>query len=857
MKRNIFFRSAVLFCAVLVTSGFAADAKFVRKSSVRKEGGKYVIQFEVDKPTDVTVSVLDKDGKVVRHLAAGLLGKNAPTPLANSLSQSLNWDGKDDVGKPMPDGCSVHVGLGLTAGFDRFLAMSDPGVGSRGPLAVACDGDGNVYIIEGSLWVSRVTTAISLRAFDREGNYLRTVIPFRADWPEEKISAVDFHSLPDGRRVPLTGAHSHRSYSGFLRGIPGMTRSTAQITKDGRLIVACGRGFTDAEGRKGRRLICVKTDGSAPKELFNGPPLPAAAGDTFLALSPDERHIYVSGIHQMKGKGRSHAVYRVTWKDREPAAPFLGSESESGKDNLHFDQPRGVAVDPDGRLYVCDYMNDRIQVYTAAGKFVRTLDVKGPEQVLVDPGSRALYVLSVRDRGATNRYAEVVWEVYIDKSVIKYKSPDDFTEVARIDLPAKRRYFHDCPPILCLDPSGKEPVIWIASVAHQGPTDYLWRVVDRGEKLERIEHKVKRLSGRTLSPHVAADRAHNEFYLIGGGMPKPVRVNASTGGEEVIPIGGMDKMQIGDAEVGPDGMIYLKFPNVENILAKNPDKRFVIKRYGRDGKPVPFTEGGGIACIGRHSGTKSSPFAVAPDGRVYTTEWSELKEGAKGTRCIVNIYGADGKLEKRGYISDMTKTGGDIIVDSRGRVYVADAVKPRDPKAVRSREFPSFLGSDPRLHYKLWYGTLCRFGEKGGAFRHLSKDEQDKETHLGYHNMSVTIEGAEWQYFGVGPMTQGAACECVMARMDVDGWSRIFVPDVPTYSIRVLDGNGNFLTRFGEYGNYDAQGPKSEVPKPEIPMWFPQSVAVLDGHAAVVDSHNRRVLQVKLGYRTEHTMPVP
>ena len=42
---------------------------------------------------------MDGQGRVVRHLAAGVLGNNPPAPLlANSLSQSFAWDGLDDLG---------------------------------------------------------------------------------------------------------------------------------------------------------------------------------------------------------------------------------------------------------------------------------------------------------------------------------------------------------------------------------------------------------------------------------------------------------------------------------------------------------------------------------------------------------------------------------------------------------------------------------------------------------------------------------------------------------------------------------------------------------------------------------------
>jgi hypothetical protein len=58
------------------------------------------------------VAIVDKDGKVIRHLASGVLGKNAPWPFRqDSLSQSLEWDGNDDFGKPAPSGSKAKVQL--------------------------------------------------------------------------------------------------------------------------------------------------------------------------------------------------------------------------------------------------------------------------------------------------------------------------------------------------------------------------------------------------------------------------------------------------------------------------------------------------------------------------------------------------------------------------------------------------------------------------------------------------------------------------------------------------------------------------------------------------------------------------
>ena len=61
--------------------------------------------------------LFDAGGAIVRHLAAGVLGENAPEPLkASSLEQTLVWDGKDDDGLPAAGGpFTVRVALALRA----------------------------------------------------------------------------------------------------------------------------------------------------------------------------------------------------------------------------------------------------------------------------------------------------------------------------------------------------------------------------------------------------------------------------------------------------------------------------------------------------------------------------------------------------------------------------------------------------------------------------------------------------------------------------------------------------------------------------------------------------------------------
>ena len=49
--------------------------------------------------------------------------------------------------------------------------------------------------------------------------------------------------------------------------------------------------------------------------------------------------------------------------------------SRLGSGNGHFQQPRDVAFDRTGNVYVTDFSNHRIQVFTSEGQFLRQFAV--------------------------------------------------------------------------------------------------------------------------------------------------------------------------------------------------------------------------------------------------------------------------------------------------------------------------------------------------------------------------------------------------------------------------------------------------------------------------------------------------
>ena len=49
---------------------------------------------------------------------------------------------------------------------------------------------------------------------------------------------------------------------------------------------------------------------------------------------------------------------------------FCFGLGRSGSGDGEFERPTGVAVDQDGDIYVCDYGNDRVQLFSAEGRYV-------------------------------------------------------------------------------------------------------------------------------------------------------------------------------------------------------------------------------------------------------------------------------------------------------------------------------------------------------------------------------------------------------------------------------------------------------------------------------------------------------
>ncbi|MBL8026540.1 MAG: hypothetical protein JNL74_09020, partial [Fibrobacteres bacterium] len=110
------------FFIILIAVSLTCAANFTVLPKAVDMGDSVRITFAVSEYTDATVEIINKaDSGVVCELGSGLLGSNPPPPFqANSLSQTIYWDKKDNRGNVFNGNWTIRVGLSIFADLDRI-----------------------------------------------------------------------------------------------------------------------------------------------------------------------------------------------------------------------------------------------------------------------------------------------------------------------------------------------------------------------------------------------------------------------------------------------------------------------------------------------------------------------------------------------------------------------------------------------------------------------------------------------------------------------------------------------------------------------------------------------------------------
>ncbi|KPJ69712.1 MAG: hypothetical protein AMS14_11310, partial [Planctomycetes bacterium DG_20] len=494
----------VLLCGS-ATAGEVPMPAFAKKATAARTADGVRIDFAVSTPTDVAVYVEDGQGKIVRHLAAGVLGPNAPEPLAkDSLAQSLTWDGKDDLGRPAAGGpFKVRVALGLRPTFDRLIGYNPAQLGAVRSLATGPDG--TVYVLSTVWGFGNGASHGAVLAFDRDGKYLRQVIPYPANLPEERLKGLKRVEIAPGVKVPFVYNAETRALVPGIGGEHGMFRGA--VTKDGRLALSGVMEIFRDTGQKYAQVVVVNTDGSAPEGVL-GPGLhkntrqPAS-----LALSPDEKTIYATGMrggpYDDKNKFLD-TVFSFAWGDKE-VKPFISTG---------LSQPRSVAVDKEGNIYVADKGNNRIAVFKPDGAVLGELKVDKPERVEVHPRTGAVYVLGGEKVNELQKFAS--WKAA--------------GAVAKATLPSFKHRFYTA--VMALDGSKDPAVLWFGSWQGDYAGFALLRVEDEGASFSGHQD-IARLPGNNRPSAVRPTDlivSGDQLYVWSQrGWRKPLVFDARTG----------------------------------------------------------------------------------------------------------------------------------------------------------------------------------------------------------------------------------------------------------------------------------------------------------------------------------------
>ena len=245
--------------------------EFTKPPRVSRSGDRVTIALAVKDYCDVTVAIEDTTGRILRHLASGVLGPNAPEPFRrDSLEQVLVWDSKDDQGRYVDDREStvVRVSLGLRARFERHylwsphrrISTQGGTFNTHGAVPAFCVQPEGVYVFDGRMFDH-------VRLFDHEGNYVRTVYPFPADKLDELVGVETHPFAQSGETLPLRGGTygttlltSGTNYrGGHGQGELYGVAATAMAVRRERIALVC------------RSLNRLGTDGSTGGLPLEGP----------------------------------------------------------------------------------------------------------------------------------------------------------------------------------------------------------------------------------------------------------------------------------------------------------------------------------------------------------------------------------------------------------------------------------------------------------------------------------------------------------------------------------------------------------------------------------------------------------
>ncbi|PCJ62618.1 MAG: hypothetical protein COA79_03635 [Planctomycetota bacterium] len=440
--------------------------EFEKKPTVIKLKDQIAISFTTKGFCDVTVAIENSKGDIVRHLASGVLGPKAPKPFkANSKSQTLIWDSKNDRGRYVNNvnEMTVRVSLGLKPQYEKSLYWEPKRRLGRGGAGTRCTEDPIPVATPEGVYLYDGNGVDFVKFFDHEGNYVRMIYPFPAN-QLNNIKGLDWREYPHGYKRPYkqgtnlntlltSGISGHKA--GWQAAVytmavnPSKTKnkpgrislakvSLNRISTVGGVISSSSGNSLSLEGPKVWLNLFPKKpwDGNRHKDTRIFP--------YSSAFSPDGKKLYLAGYNSLQqnvhhGKSWVNRVMVMDFEKNEEPKKFIGEIVHQNGMNI------SVTCDSKGRVYISDYIGQSINVYTPEAKLIKKIKAYFPTQVCIDPKSGELYVFSwyvggsiwTRNPGLKKYLAKEKGKInkLPKPSLTILKSFDDPSVVSNYDLP--------------------------------------------------------------------------------------------------------------------------------------------------------------------------------------------------------------------------------------------------------------------------------------------------------------------------------------------------------------------------------------------------------------------------------------
>jgi hypothetical protein len=374
------------FLLLTALSAYPALSFLSGPSLTNAGGGQWQVTFAVSDSTDVEISIVNvRDSSVVRHLAAGKLGGNAPLPLvANSLSQALTWDGKDDFGRAAahPESLSVRVRAGMTPVLANLAAEDLYTFNVGTPSMLTDTTDHSVYILG---WAGTGGMTY-LRKYDAAGNYLKTLFPPPSVLPAASAQGLGINVLTGLGWAPITDSWTGKGVQ-ITTTFLGTRTTSARIVKisNGKILLASGSNLIlDTNGA----FVDSGAAVTLPKELVVSKPCIPGVDPACVALSSRTGAAY--GV-SVGGSGFNLVKYNIS----------PGKVVAAGKTNIGGDPVSSlIAIENNGSTTIFAAVQGRgIRVYSDNGSTVTLQKTFAPyktgafgfERIAVDRRSDRIY----------------------------------------------------------------------------------------------------------------------------------------------------------------------------------------------------------------------------------------------------------------------------------------------------------------------------------------------------------------------------------------------------------------------------------------------------------------------------------